>query len=51
MQELSAHLCALSSYVPALLITLGVGALLGCVVGCVCFPSEKKDNLFHHDVY
>jgi hypothetical protein len=51
MQELLAHLSALSSYLPAILITLGIGTLVGCVVGCVCSPSEKKDNLFHRDVY
>jgi hypothetical protein len=51
MHDLLAHLSAISSYLPALLITLGVAILVGCAVGCVCTPCEEKDDLFHREVY
>ena len=51
MNDLLAHLFALSSYLPAILITLGVATLVGCAAGCVCFLSKGKDDLFHRDVY
>ena len=51
MHELIAHLSELSSYLPAVLITLGVAALVGCAVGCHASPCEEKDDLFHREVY
>lgn len=51
MHELLAHLSRLSSYLPAVLITLGVATLVGCAVGCVCSPCEEKDDLFHREIY
>jgi hypothetical protein len=51
MHELLAHLSELSSYLPAILITLGVAALVGCAVGCHCSSCEEKDELFHREVY
>lgn len=44
------HLSNLSSYVPAVLITLGIAVLIGCAVGCICEPCKEKDDLFHHEV-
>jgi len=51
MHELLAHLSSIGSYLPAVLITLGVAVLIGCAVGCVCSPCEEKDDLFHREVY
>ena len=51
MQDLLTHLSHLSSYLPAILITLGVAALVGCAVGCNCSPCKEKDDLFHREVY
>ena len=51
MHELIAHLAQLSSYLPAVLITLGVAALISCAVGCHASPCEEKDDLFHREVY
>lgn len=45
-----AHLSNLSSYVPALLVTLGIAVLIGCAVGCMCEPREENDDLFHQEV-
>lgn len=45
-----AHLSNLSSYLPAILLTLGIAVLIGCAVGCVCEPCEEKDDLFHQEV-
>ncbi len=51
MHELLAHLSELSSYLPAILITLGVATLVACAVGCTSSPCEEKDDLFHREVY
>lgn len=51
MHDLLTHLSAMSSYLPAILITLGVAALVGCAVGCNCSPCEEEDDLFHREVY
>jgi hypothetical protein len=51
MHELLAHLSTISSYLPAVLITLGVATLVGCAVGCVCSPCEEKDEVFRREVY
>ena len=51
MHDLLAHLSALSSYLPAILIMLGVATLVCCAVGCCCSPCEEKDDLFHREVY
>ena len=51
MHVLLEHLSDISSYLPAVLITLGVATLVGCAIGCVCSPSEEKDDLFHREVY
>jgi hypothetical protein len=51
MHELLAHLAQLSSYLPAILITLGVAALVSCAVGCTASPCEEKDDLFRREVY
>lgn len=51
MHDLLAHLSRLSSYLPAILITLGVAALVVCAVGCNCAPCKEKDDLFHREVY
>ena len=51
MHDLLAHLSELSSYLPAILITLGVAALVSCAVGCTSSPCEEKDDLFHREVF
>ena len=51
MQDLLAHLSTLSSYLPAILITLGIALLIGCAVGCRCAPCKEKDEIFHRKVY
>ena len=52
MHDLVAHLSELSGYLPAILITLGIAALVACAVGCTaCSPCEEKDELFHREVY
>lgn len=51
MHDLLAHLSTLSSYLPAILIMLGVATLVCCAVGCCCSPCEEKDDLFHREVY
>jgi hypothetical protein len=51
MHDLVAHLSEFSSYLPAILITLGVAALVSCAVGCSSSPCEEKDDLFHREVY
>ena len=51
MHDVLAHLSHLSSYLPAILITLGVAALVGCAVGCNCSTCKEKDDLFHREVY
>jgi hypothetical protein len=51
MHELLARLSAVSSYLPAVLITLGVATLIGCAIGCICSPCEEKDDLFHREVF
>jgi hypothetical protein len=51
MHDILAHLSQVSSYLPAVLITLGVATLIGCAIGCVCSPCEEKDDLFHREVY
>lgn len=48
--EILLHLSNLSSYLPAILVTLGIAVLIGCAVGCVCEPCKEKDDLFHHEV-
>jgi hypothetical protein len=51
MHELLAHIAELSSYLPAILITIGVAALVSCAVGCSSSPCEEQDDLFHREVY
>ncbi len=51
MRDLLAYLSSLSSYLPAVLITVGVALLIACAVGCNCSPREEKDDLFHREVY
>jgi hypothetical protein len=51
MHDLVSHLSHLSSYLPAVLITLGVAALVSCAVGCHSSPCEEKDDLFRREVY
>ena len=52
MHDLVAHLSELSSYLPAILITLGVAALVSCAVGCSsAAPCKEKDDLFRREVY
>ncbi len=51
MHDVLYHLSHLSDYLPAILVTIGVGVLIGCAVGCVCTPCEEKDDLFHREVY
>jgi hypothetical protein len=51
MHELLDHLSGLSSYLPALLITIGVAALVACAVGCNCSSCKEKDDLFRREVY
>lgn len=48
--EVLFHLSHLSSYLPAVLITLGVAVLIGVAVGCMFEPCEEKDDLFHPEV-
>jgi hypothetical protein len=51
LHSLLAHISGISSYLPAVLITLGVVTLVGCAIGCVCSPCEEKDDLFHRETY
>ena len=51
MHDIVSHLSQLSSYLPAILITLGVAALIACAVGCTSSPCEDRDELFHREVY
>ncbi len=51
MHDILYHLSQWSDYLPAILVTIGVGILIGCAVGCVCTPCEEKDDLFHREVY
>jgi hypothetical protein len=51
MHDVLAHLSQLSDYLPAVLVTIGIGVLIGCAVSCVCSPSEEKDEIFHREVY
>jgi hypothetical protein len=48
--QILVHLSSLTGYLPAVLITLAVAVLIACAVGCMCEPSEDKDDLFHHEV-
>jgi hypothetical protein len=49
--EIMVRLAHFGEYVPAILITVGVGMLVACSVGCVCSPCEEKDDLFHDSVF
>lgn len=49
MRELLADLSNWGVLVPALLVTLGIGLLVGCSMGCLCSSSKDKDDLFHHN--
>jgi hypothetical protein len=51
MHDLLVHLSHLSSYLPAILITLGVATLIACAVGCHSCPCKEKDELFRREVY
>ena len=51
MRELLAHLSQLSSWLPAVLITLGIAALVICAVCCNCSGCKEKDDLFHREVF
>lgn len=51
MSDLLNHLSHLSDFLPAILVTIGVGMLIGCAVGCICTPCEEKDELFHKEVF
>jgi hypothetical protein len=51
MHDLLAHLSQLSSYLPAILITLGIAAIVACAVSCNSSPCEDKDDLFRREVY
>ena len=51
MHALVAYLSAVSSYLPAVLITFGVAMMIACAVSCNCSPGEDKDDLFHREVY
>lgn len=51
LQDLLARLSEFSSYLPALLIALGLAIFLGCAVGCCSAPCKEKDDLFHREVY
>ena len=48
LQDLLNDLSNWGVLVPALLITLGIGLLIGCSMGCVCSPDKDKDDIFHH---
>lgn len=48
MRELLADMSNWGVLVPALLVTLGVGLLVGCSMGCLCSPQKEKDDLFDH---
>lgn len=51
MHELLSHLSELSSFLPAILITLGVAVIVSCAVGCNSAPCKEKDDLFRREVY
>jgi hypothetical protein len=51
MRDLLAHLSTMSSYLPAIIITVGLAILIFCAVGCICSPCKEKDDLFHREVY
>lgn len=49
VHDMLSRLTHWEQFVPALLVTIGVGLLIGCSVGCVCSPCEEKDDLFHRE--
>lgn len=51
MRDLLQHISQLSSYLPAVIITLGLVILIGCAIGCTCGPCKEKDDLFHREVF
>ncbi len=51
MHDLLSRLSELSSYLPAILITLGIAAIVACAVGCHSSPCAEKDDLFRREVY
>ena len=51
LHDVLEHVSQLSSYLPAVLIMLGVATLVSCAVGCCSSPCEEKDDLFHREVY
>jgi hypothetical protein len=50
MHDVLNHLAHWENLVPAVLVTVGVGLLIGCSVGCICSPCEEEDDLFHREV-
>lgn len=49
MQQLLSDLSHWGVWGPALLVTAGVGLLVGCSMGCLCSPKKDKDDLFRHE--
>lgn len=49
MHDLLTSLSHWGVLVPALLVTLGVGLLIGCSMGCLCSSKEKDDIFRHHE--
>lgn len=40
----------LESFVPAVVVTLGIALLLGCGVSAICSPCREKDSIFRKQV-
>ncbi|MGC8550015.1 MAG: hypothetical protein ACP5M4_09970 [Acidobacteriaceae bacterium] len=49
MHDLLTDMSQWGVLVPALLVTVGVGLLVGCCMGCMCSPKKEKDDLFRHE--
>ena len=47
MHEVLYRLSHWECLIPAILVTVGVGLLVGCSLGCSCGPCKEKDDLFH----
>lgn len=47
MHDLLTDLTHWGVLIPALLVTIGLGLLVACSMGCLCSSSKEKDDIFH----
>ena len=50
LHALLVWLHGMESWAPAVLVTVGLGLLICCAVGCINSPCEENDDLFHREV-